>query len=483
VVFLLFAVGLELKYARLRLFGPKVFALSIAQVLATTLLMALLALALGVNKTGAFLIGATLALSSTAVVLQLLGERAHMAGATGRVALAILLVQDASVGPLLVFVSVAGTGNSGLSSALGIALANSAIVITVIIVAERTILRPLLRLAASAASPEVFTGATLLLVLGVGWATQQAGLSMALGAFLAGMMVADTEFRHQVAADIQPFRGLFLGLFFMNVGMTLDVGLAFDQAGAVGALVVTIMSCKAAVIIALSMGFGIRRDRALGLGLLLSQGSEFAFVLLGLAAANQLVPEDAAQLLIVAIGISMAVTAAGSVAVRRLARSRLSRGRSTLGKLEEEGEELNRHVVVAGFGQVGKAVARHLAGQRIPIVVLDLHPQQVTASRARGLPVFYGNAARLDLLRAAHLERAEALVVAVPDPDTAEQITAVARQAYPALRIFTRVPDPDWVRRVRKAGANAVAIDGLTTALELAERVVMVYEPLEPASE
>jgi CPA2 family monovalent cation:H+ antiporter-2 len=483
VVFLLFAVGLELKYARLRLFGPRIFGLAVTQVLATTLAIALLAHAVGLGMTGAFLVGATLALSSTAVVLQLLGERTQMTGALGRVALAILLVQDASVGPLLVFVSVADIGGAGLVSALGIAMFNSAIVITLIILAERTVLRPLLRLAAGAASPEVFTGATLLLVLGIGWATEQAGLSMVLGAFLAGMMVADTEFRHQVAADIQPFRGLFLGLFFMNVGMTLDMRLAIDRATEVGALVVAIMGCKAAVLIALGLGFGYRRDRALALGLLLSQGSEFAFVLLGLAAANGLLDREAAQLLTVAVGISMAVTAAGNVVARRLIRSRTTHSRSILGKLEEEGDVLNRHVVVAGFGQVGKAVSRHLAGQHIPIVVLDMHPQQVTASRARGLPVFYGNATRLDLLRAAHLDRAEALVVAVPDAETAERITAVARQAFPALRIFARVPDPDWVRRVRKAGANAVAIDGLTTALELAERVVMVYEPLEPAQE
>lgn len=481
VVFLLFAIGLELKPDRIRLFGPKVFGLGLAQFLVTALVLGGIARVSGLPTTVAFLVGATLALSSTAVVLQLLGERVQMTRALGRVSLAILLVQDAMVGPILVFLSVAATGAGSLAGTLGITLFKSLIVVILIYMAERTLLRPLLRWAAGAGTPEVFTGATLLLVLGVGGATEQAGLSMALGAFLAGIMVADTEFRHQVAADIQPFRGLFLGLFFMTVGMRLDIGLAAERAPDLALLVIGLMALKALILCGLARLFGLPWERAFAVGGLLSQGSEFAFIVFGLAASSALLPTDLAQLLIAAVGISMALTAGGTMLVRRLMRARLRPTRSALGKLEEEGGELSGHVVVAGFGQVGKAVSRHLAGLHIPIVVLDLHPNQVSASRARGLPVFYGDAARVGVLRAAQLDRAQALVVAVPEASAAEQITAVARRAFPRLYIFTRVPDPDWVQRVRKAGASAVVVEGLTTAVELAERVVLVCEAPDAA--
>jgi hypothetical protein len=309
--------------------------------------------------------------------------------------------------------------------------------------------------------------------------TELAGLSMALGAFLAGLMVADTEFRHQVAADIQPFRGLLLGLFFIAVGMSLDLALAWDRAASIALLVVGLMAIKTGVLAGLAVSFRAPWSRAIPLGAILSQGSEFAFVILSLAAGLGLLEHEHAQLLTVAIGASMAVTAAGSTVTNFLLRRRLQTPPSVLGKLDEEGGELVGHVVVAGFGQVGKAVARHLYAQHVPILVLDLHPKQVVASRTRKLPVFYGDAARLDVLRAARLDRAAALVVALPNPDVAEQITAIARRTFPHLLIFARVPDGDWVRPLQKAGANAVVIEGLTTALELAERVILVYQPAD----
>jgi monovalent cation:H+ antiporter-2, CPA2 family len=479
VVFLLFAVGLELKFERFRLFGARVFALGIAQVIATTLVLGQAALLFGLPLIVATLVGAALALSSTAVVLQLLAERSPMSGALGRIVLPILLVQDIAVGPLLVFASVAAKGDGGLGAALGLAAVKSLVVIALILAIERTVLRRLLRFAASTSAPEVFTGVTLLLVIGTGWMTELAGLSMALGAFLAGLMVADTEYRHQVAADMLPFRGLLLGLFFITVGMSLDLALAWDQAALIALLVAGLMAIKATVLAGLALAFGIPRERAFPLGAILSQGSEFAFVILALAAGLGILEREQAQLLVVTIGASMAVTAAGSTLVTFLWRNRAGASPSMLGKLETEGGELVGHVVVAGFGQVGKAVARHLYAQHVPIIVLDLHPKQVVASRTRRLPVFYGDATRLDILRAARLDRAAALVVALPDVDLVEEVTSVARRSFPHLQIFARVPDREAVTRVRKAGANAVAIEGLTTALELAERVILVYGPTE----
>lgn len=479
VVFLLFAVGLELKFERFRLFGARVFALGIAQIVATTVVLGTIAWLFGMPVIVATLIGACLALSSTAVVLQLLAERSPMSGGLGRLVLPILLVQDMAVGPLLVFASVAAKGYSALGAALGLAALKSLLVIALILLIERTILRRLLRFAASADAPEVFTGVTLLLVIGAGWISEMAELSMALGAFVAGLMVADTEYRHQVAADIQPFRGLLLGLFFMTVGMSLELALAWDQALWIAVLVAGLMVIKWAVLTALALAFGIRKERAFPLGALLSQGSEFAFVILALATNLRILEREQAQVLVFAVGASIAVTAAGSTLVNVLWRSRAQAVPSVLGKLDREAGELAGHVVVAGFGQVGKAVARHLYAQHVPILVLDLHPKQVAASRTRRLPVFYGDATRLDILRAARLDRAAALVVALPEVELVEQVTSLARRSFPHLRIFARVPDSEAVSRLRKAGANAVAIEGLTTALELAERVILVYEQIE----
>ncbi len=477
VVFLLFSVGLELSPERLRLFGRRTYGLAVAQMVVTTLVLAGCAHLAGLQPTSALAVGGALALSSTAIVLQLLKERGGMTGQLGRAAIAILLVQDFAVAPMLVFVNTAGEPGGKLLGALGISAVKFIIIVTLILLAERILLRPLLRLAADTGAPEVFTGATLLLVLGTGWATDQAGLSMALGAFLAGIMVADTEFRHQVHADIQPFRGLLLGLFFITVGLTLDVGYAGERAGTVALIVVGLIAIKAALVAGLAALFGVPRGRALWLGGFLSQGSEFAFVLLALAAHQGLIVAEHAQLLTVAVGVSMAVTPIGALIARRMLSSREREAPSLLGNLEQERSEISGHVVIAGFGQVGMAVARFLAGERIPVLILDLSTRRVTASRARGLPVFYGNATRIDVLRAAHLDRAHALVVAMPKSATAEQVTTVARQSFRDLRIFTRVHDEDWVRKVQMAGADAVVLDGLTTALDLAERVMLFYRP------
>jgi CPA2 family monovalent cation:H+ antiporter-2 len=477
VVLLLFTVGLEISFERLRLFGRRTYGLAIAQLVVTTLVFAGCARLAGLEATSALVVGGALALSSTAVVLQLLRERGRMTGQLGRAAIAVLLVQDFAVAPMLVFVNTAGESGHKLFGALGISAVKFFIAVTLLVLAERVVLRPLLRLAAGTGAPEVFTGATLLLVLGAGWATDQAGLSMALGAFLAGIMVADTEFRHQVHADIQPFRGLLLGLFFITVGMTLDIGYAGERAGTVALMVVGLVAIKAILLAGLAALFGVPRDRALSLGGYLSQGSEFAFVLLALAAHKGLIVTEHSQLLTVAIGISMAVTPIGALIVRRMLSTREREAPSLLGNLEQERSEITGHVVIAGFGQVGMAVARYLAGEHIPVLILDLSTRRVTASRARGLPVFYGNATRIDVLRAAHLDRAHALVVAMPESATAEQVTTVARQSFGDLRIFTRVRDEEWVLKVKKAGANAVVIDGLTTALDLAEWVMLFYRP------
>jgi CPA2 family monovalent cation:H+ antiporter-2 len=482
VVFLLFSIGLEISIERLRLFGRRAYTLALAQILATTAVIAAIAMLFGISIPGALLIGGAFSVSSTAVVLQLLGERGQMAGQLGRTAIAILLVQDLAVAPMIVLASAADVGQEALAVELGLAVVKFAAFCLIVAAGERTVLRPLLKLAAGSESPEVFTAAALLLVLGIGWMSESVGLSMALGAFVAGLLVADTEFRHQVSADIEPVRGLLLGLFFISVGMGLDLDYALDHIALVAALVVLIIVVKFAVLLALGLLAGLRRGRAAALAALLAQGSEFAFVLLPLGVAGSFFSSMQAQLLAVAVSLSMMLTPLGAMLLDRVA-SRLRREPSQLGNLDSESGTLRGHVVIAGFGQVGMAVARFLAGEGVPLLILDLTPRRVAASRTRGLPVFYGNAARRDVLRAAGLERAQALVVAVPDPAAAEQITAIARQSFRHLRIFTRAPEESWISRMRTAGADAIVLESLTTALDLAERVMLVHEPSEASNE
>ena len=354
-----------------------------------------------------------------------------------------MLGQDLMVAPMIVMTAANGSSTGAVALPLGMAALKFGLVLVAVVLCESTVLRPPLRFAADTGAPEVFTGLTLLLVLGIGWLTEEAGLSMALGAFLAGKMVADTEYRHQVAADIQPFRGLLLGLFFMTVGMTLDLRFAADNAVKVLALVAALMAAKTAILFALARAFSIPGPRALALAALLSQGSEFAFVLLTLAFQRNLLDGDARQVLTLVVGLSMALTPLGAMIVSRYGPT--TRGVSLLGDLDREKGEASNHVVIAGFGQVGMAVARYLAGEHVPVLILDLSPRRVRASRARNLPVFYGNAGRTDVLRAAHLDRAHALVVAVPEATVAEQITMVARRTAPSLKIYVRAPDEDWI--------------------------------------
>lgn len=477
VVFMLFTIGLEISVERLRLFGRKLYWLAAFQVVVTSLVLTLAGWRLGFPPLTAFVIGGILTFSSTAVALQLLSERGLVAGQLGRAAIAVLLIQDLAVAPLIVFISGAATPTDDLAGTLGAVLVKFVAFIAALWLFDRYLLRPFLRLAVHPNAPEVFMAATLLLVLGTGWLSESLGLSMALGAFAAGMLVADTEFRHQIAADIEPFRGLLLGLFFMTVGMGLDIRYALGHAGAIAATVGTVMAIKAILIAGLALACGLPRLRALALAGLLSQFSEFAFVLLVLAIGAGLLAPELGILLKVVVGVSMATTPLGAIVVERLFPAGLAATRHNLGNLENETAHVAGHVVIAGFGQVGMAVTRFLSAEHVPVLVLDLAPKRVEASRARGLPVFFGNATRIDVLRAAHIDRARALVVAVSEPDTAEQITAIARRAVPRLPVFVRAPDEQWVARMKAAGASAIVIDDVTTGLDLAERVMIAPIP------
>ncbi len=480
VVFLLFTLGLELKLERLKLFEGRVYMLAITQLVVTAVVIAAMGQhALGLPADVSIVMGGALALSSTAVVLQVLRDWGRTVTQLGRMAIAMLLVQDIAVGPLLVLVEVLSEDNESIWLALGIASLKAILVLFVVVIVARYLLRPVFDFIGTISASEVFTATTLAVVLGASFATEQAGLSMALGAFVAGLMVADTEYRHQVAADIAPFRGLLLGFFFMTVGMTIDVGFASANIGAILMIALSLVVLKALLIAGLAIGLGFPTRQSMLAGGLLGQGSEFAFVLLGLAATTGLFANNDVQLLTVAVALSMAITPILAAFVRRHLNQIEGQAAASLQDLSARTVDRRDHVMVIGFGQVGMAVTRHLVGLQLPVLALDYDPKRVRASQARKLPIYFGNGVRPEVLKAAHIGQAKLVIVTLSNPAATERVLTTIRSLYPKLRIIACAPDSANVEQIRTAGANAVVIEGLTTALDIAQRAVLLYEPDE----
>ncbi|MEE8271069.1 MAG: monovalent cation:proton antiporter-2 (CPA2) family protein, partial [Alphaproteobacteria bacterium] len=410
VVFLLFSIGLELPFRRLVAMRRHIFGLGLAQVALTSLVIGLVAVALGRGAPEALVLGGALALSSTATVLLMLVERGEVTVRFGRITVAVLLFQDLAVVPLLALLPLLAGDGADVVRALALAGARAALALAGIVLIGRFVVRPIYRLVAGARSPELFAATSLFVVLGTGWATAQAGMSMALGAFLAGLLLAESEYRHQIEADIQPFRGLFLGFFFMTVGMTIGLARLADQALVIAALTIALVVGKAALLIGLCRLFGLGAAVAVRVGLLLGQGGEFAFVVLGLATDRGIVDRGTGQTLLVAVAISMAVTPLLAVAGKRWS-EHLERRGAGAAELVEEADDLAGHVVIAGFGRVGQTVASLLAANRVPYLALDLDADRVAQGRAQGLPVFFGDASKPNVLRAAGAARARAVAV------------------------------------------------------------------------
>jgi len=479
VVFLLFTLGLELKLERLKLFETRVYLLAITQLAVTAVVIAAMAHAIGLPAERAVVMGGALALSSTAIVLQVLRDWGRTLTQLGRMAIAMLLVQDIAVGPLLVLVEVLSESGDSIWTALGVATVKAVLVLLVVVVVARYLLRPVFDFVATISASEVFTATTLVVVLGASFATEQAGLSMALGAFVAGLMVADTEYRHQVAADIAPFRGLLLGFFFMTVGMTVDLPFAYEHLGTILMVAVGLLLLKGILITGLAVGLGFAVRQSLLLGGLLSQGSEFAFVLLGLAAVTGLFSGSDVQLLTVAVALSMAITPILAAFTRRYLNQIEGQAAASLKELSAGTADQHNHVVVIGFGQVGMAVTRHLVSLQLPVLALDYDPKRVRNSQARKLPIYFGNAARPDVLKAAHVGQAKLAIVALDNQAMAERVITMIHSLYPKLRVIARSAEQSGVDSLRTAGAKAVVVDGLTTALDIAQRAILLYEPDE----
>jgi len=468
VVFLLFTVGLELPFERLRVMRGLIFGLGAAQVFICAIVIAAIAHVSGLSLPAALIVGAGLSLSSTAIILRMLSARGELTSRLGRSALAVLLMQDLSVAPFLVVSIAFGSASVPLAEALSVAVIKAVIAVLAVLGLGRILLSHLLRPIAAVREPEVFAALTLAIVLGAGWLTQEAGLSMALGAFLAGMLFAGTQYRLQVAAEIQPFRGLLLGLFFITVGMGVNLSLIWQEAGTIALSLFALLLIKTALIAGLARLFRFPIEQAVYLGFLLGAGGEFAFVLLGSGMVAGSVPQGVGQLLITVVALSMMIAPLMAAAGRWILRRQEAALHGNIEDAADSVEALSGHVVIAGFGRVGRAVARRFVDEGTPYIAVDLNPTRIGEARGRGDPVYYGDAARPEILELLHVERAKAVVVAVDNARAALQIVAMLHYIFPKLKVYARAQDDEHAEDLRRAGAHVVIPELVATGSQLA---------------
>ncbi|SEH24691.1 monovalent cation:proton antiporter-2 (CPA2) family protein [Magnetospirillum fulvum] len=470
VVFLLFAIGLDLPFSRLRTLRRLIFGLGVLQVVLCGAVFSGLGLAFGLTPHAALVVGVTLAFSSTATVLAILVERNEAVSHHGRIAISVLIFQDLAVVPLLVLLPLLASAPDRMASALGLAGIKAGLAILAIYLVGRVILRPAYRYISAIRNAEVFTAANLLLVLAVGWLTAQAGMSMALGAFLAGLLVADSPYRHQVEADIEPFRGLLLGLFFMTVGLSIDLPHVAAHLGQVIGLMFGLIVIKTALIALCGVVIGIGMVQSFRVGVLLAQTGEFAFVVFSRAEELSLLEREQSQTLVAAVVLSMALTPALAGLGRAVTLAWRKRTARDMFPTAAEGK--SGHVVIAGYGRIGRAIARILSEHGIDYVALDLDIDRVAKARSVGLPVYYGDAGQQGVLRSVGIERARAAVITVNKPRTAERAVSQIREAVPDLIIIARAHDLAQKQILGAAGATAVVPETIEASLQLAGLVL-----------
>ncbi|MDT8896440.1 monovalent cation:proton antiporter-2 (CPA2) family protein [Halomonas sp. I1] len=473
IVFLLFVIGLELKPARLKLMRKPVFGFGGLQMLITSLALGGLALMLGLSPPAALVAGFSLGLCSTPLVLQLLGEKGELTTRHGRLGFALLLFQDMAAIPVLAAIPLLAGGAAmadGWDSMLRDALIGVGAFIA-LIVGGRYLLRPLFRFAAATRSRQVFAGTSLLVVIGAALSMELAGLSMALGAFVAGVLLADSEYRHSIEADIEPFRGLLLGLFFMAVGMTAQIGLLTERPGLVLGLTALLLVAKWSSVVIAARAYGTDWRDALNLGTLLSQGGEFAFVLLTAAGAATLLAPDLVGLLILVVSLSMAATPVLFQLHARLVRPRFAP--ATPKHEYDRPADTSPEIIIAGFGRFGQIIGRTLQGLNIPYTILDINAEHVAFVRRYGNEIYFGDASRLDLLEAAGADRARILVIAISDVEASLRIVQRVQRRFPRLRLFARARNRHHAQLLMRAGVQDIVRDLLPASLELTREVLV----------
>ena len=483
VVLLLFVIGLELSPARLWVMRRPVFGVGGLQVLITALALGAITALLGLGWKANLVIGLGLALSSTAVGLQLLAERKELNTGFGRLAFAILLFQDLAAIPLLALIPLLGEAKAASQSAPPLdAVLRALGMIAVVVIGGRLLLRQLFRAVAWTKMPEVFTATSLLVVVGTAWLMQWGGLSMGLGAFLAGVLLADSEFRHELEAQIEPFKGLLLGLFFIAVGMSIDVHRVMAEPVLIAEGVAVLLLLKAAILVLLGLRPGkLPAREALMLGAVLALGGEFAFVVFAEALRAGLIDSVLRDRLVAVVGLSMAATPLTVIAVSRwLLEHPAPKHERPADPIDQD----NPRVIIAGFGRMGQIVGRMLRAQGVPFTALENSVEQVELQRRFGNLIYFGDPSRADLLRAAHADRAEIFVLTTDDAEANVRTARLLRRQFPHLKVLARARNRQHAFKLMDLGVDEVVRETLHSSLELGQRTLEALGvPAEVAAE
>jgi monovalent cation:proton antiporter-2 (CPA2) family protein len=468
IVLLMFVIGLEVQPSRLWVMRKSIFGLGLAQVLVTTLGLGSAAY-YGFEQTwqSALIIGFGLSMSSTALVLQLLAERGQLNSHYGRSAFSILLFQDIAVLPALALLPLLGVATAKTAGPGGWLAIKFVAVLGTAVVGGRYVLRPMLRIVAATRVAEAFTAAGLLVVIGTALLVSQVGLSLPLGAFLAGVLLADSEFRHELEADIEPFKGLLLGLFFITVGMSANVALVREKPLTLLGLTLAFMLVKVAVLRGIGRLNGLPNATGRGLAFSLPSGGEFAFVLFGLASTLGIMDTQVAELLVLAVTGSMILSP-----LLLTIHDALPQKKEADSRPFDTPEELYPKVIIAGFGRVGQIVGRILSAKRISFTALEANQTQVDFLRRFGNQVFYGDASRLEMLRAAHAENAEVFVLAIDDVEASVRTAELIRKHFPHLKIFARARNRQHTFRLMDLDVRYAIRETLGSSLEMSGKVL-----------
>ena len=478
IVFLMFSIGLEFSLSQLYAMRSKVLGLGGAQVVITLVVIMFIAKSVGLDWSAAFVVGSALAMSSTAIVSKMLAERVDLNSRHGRLSIGVLLFQDIAVVPILVIIPALGISGANLMDVLGLALVKAAAMLLFLFTIGKWLINPWFNLVASQRSRELFVMNVLMITLLLAFATKLAGLSYALGAFIAGMLISETRYRYQVESDISPFRDILLGLFFISMGMLLDYRQILDQLPQVVMILLGFMLFKAVVVALVVRMVKYETGVAIRTGVILAQAGEFSFVILALGVEQKIITGQALQVVLAAALISMVIAPFliqynGRIA-RRLARSYTRNSGQVVQEIDEVGRHLHDHVIICGYGRSGQYLGRFLKEENIPFMALDIDPARVLEAAAAGENVMYGDAGRRAVLEAAGGARAKALVISYADNPAAMKILHVVQETYPQLPVIVRTVDDSNMETLREAGAAEVVPEILEGSLMLASHALML---------
>ncbi len=478
IVFLMFSIGLEFSLPQLYAMRKKVLGLGGAQVIITLAIAMGVAKLAGLNWPAAFVIGTALAMSSTAIVSKILAERIDLNSRHGRLSIGVLLFQDIAVVPILVLIPALGVANANLLDVFGLAMLKAAAMLLFLFTIGKWLINPWFNLVASQRSRELFVMNVLMITLLLASATKMAGLSYALGAFIAGMLISETKYRYQVESDISPFRDILLGLFFISVGMLLNVQQIFSNIGLVLLILVGFILFKAAIVAIVVRLVKYETGVAIRTGVILAQAGEFSFVILALGVEQKLISGQALQVILAASLLSMVIAPFLIQYNGRIARKLVSSYNRNSGQvvqdIDDVGKHLHDHVIICGYGRSGQYLGRFLREENIPYVALDIDPSRVLEAAAAGENVMFGDAARRVVLEAAGGARAKALVISYADNRAAMKILHIVQENYPQLPVIVRTVDDSNMESLRAAGAAEVVPEILEGSLMLASHALML---------